>query len=660
MALDSEAERAEEAIRGMASAANQANPAFESLLRSIMRLERATNKLSTAKDDELSAEQKQEQAKMNLRSAVLSAAHTLSTFAHSVNTIPSSVASSNQAFSAILPTLQTVSTGLQGLIGAASSAISSFTKFLGPVGGTIGKFIGGIGEATNAVIQFATAGIAQQINSTQQLVNNLNTLSASGLSFGANLDTAKRAAAEGGMSLERFASVASKNVENLVLLGKNAEQSAASAVKFGKTLGDLNPGLRTLYGGIEGLDDAVIDYMASQARLGIDQQRNQKELAEGAKGYLLNQKELSNLTGKSVDALKKEQEARAMSAAYQMRLGEMTLTQRQNTETALEQIRVKYGEQAYKYAVESVARGGDVISKTGLQYQSFLGENARAIDNILSSTNQSADGFKRTQAEIFQSAAPLIAAQNKSLRGLTELQAAGYGPDVLNMINESTAANIKSSNQQQNAIEAQVQATKNMTEINNAYAKQVDDLNVSLENLKIKLENTALENFKSTGEIVKMMYKFTEAMQEAANYLVKKAKEYLPGVPSEAEKPAPPPPPAPRVMPEVDAMGNPIGESYQPAAATRRQTTSAPAAANTPTTGSAPAPAAPERPQQSTTANVSSTPSTITVSSIDPAAVMTIRAEDLLNAINNLPTRADMDSHNREVIGLLTQIRNQG
>ena len=668
MALEGEAERAEEAMRGMASAANQASPAFDSLLRSIMRLERATNKLSNAKDDELTAEEKQERALMNLRGAGQSAASTLSQLAQSFISVPSAVASSNQAFSATLPVLSAITSAATGFLNSIGQFADAL-KAWGPIGSVAGGLLKGFTELSKVVVQFGSAGMAQQIQAVQQLVNNYNQLSSVGIAFGGSLEKANEAAAAGGLSLDTFSKIVSKNAENLALLGGSASQGAKNIVGFTK---DMPGALRTVYGGFEGLNDAVIDYMANQQRLGIDANRNQAQLRAGAVDYLLNMKELSNLTGKSAKAMQADMERRAKQAAFQTAYANMDEKQKKNFNTALQRLPANAADYLAELAY-SAQQGMDVTSEFALKFQAAMPEQARLLRELQqSASTMDPEEFKQRQAQILETFAQTSQQTAKTMGPEMVLQATrGVGGEYFKIINDTIAQTGSMAGQLSGAVKAQADASKETGEIlknmAGGFANKIDEVNTALEGLKGKLEDIALKNFDKTTEAVQLLYGAARFMAdkfgEMIDLLKSKAgsvasrEEYTQRAEQRGRRTGQP-------MPAYDPRFDPMSPRFAGERTEQEQTEfnrrqSQPTTPNAPVTAPAVAPAAPEPAAPVTAANVSSTPSTITVSSIDPTAVMTVKAEDLVNAINKLPTRDDMDSHNREMISLLTQIRNQ-
>lgn len=445
-----------------------------------------------------------------------------------LSSMTSQLAASGAAFTAILPVMDMVHSSLKAMTEAFALGAQAATAWIPKIGESMGKLSEKTAVGVNKSLDIMFGAVKQQINGTQQLANSYMKLAQTGLVFGGSMVEARNQAAEAGMSLETFSSFASKNAAALAELGGNAQTSALNVAAMGKKLGTANQGLLAIYGGFENLNSALVDYMAGQARLGVDQVKNQKELEAGAKAYLLNQKELSNLTGKSAEALKKEQEERAKSAAYQMRLSEMSLEERQNTETALSRIRTTYGENAYKYAMEVVANNGEIYSEGGNKFRAFMGAQSTAIDQILANTGQTEAVFKQTQAQIMESSQPGIEAQVKSSRDLLKLQQSGYLGDFGAMLNENASAVLASSNAQKNASKAQAEASQSSAEASKRESDVLGGAIAQLENFKIKMEGLTVTYLPNMEEYLKLAYDAAEIFAKGLTH-VNTAIEFLIG-----------------------------------------------------------------------------------------------------------------------------------
>jgi len=489
----------------------------EDVARSLGRLNTATTRNVFATDAERKAT---EQLTANLNSLKQSGTQVGTAFNATVSgmsNLSSSITGSGAAFTAVIPILNTMQTVIGSMI-ASFKALSGGLVGMIPIFGSGLKAISenvaiGIGKSVDIIFGAATA----QISATQNLANSFLTLSNSGMIFGGSLITAQKQAAAAGMSLETFASFATKNASALAMLSGNAQTSAINVARISK---DLGPGLVSLYGGFENLGSAVADYMAMQTMVGKDAVKDQKSLTEGAKAYLLNQKELSNLTGKDITRLKQEQEARLKTAAYQAKLGEMTVDKAQQTQNAISQITTKYGEQAGQLAMESVARGGDIISESGIKFQAMMPELATAITRILDTAKLSDTEYKTQSAAIFSDTTAIIKNYQTQFKDYLELFASGRGPtDFFKMINDTVAAGIASVSAAANLPKAQAEASASTKAAMDKLPDLVDTTIIQLEKFKVDMNELTIKYLPITAQAIDAAFKVAELFAQSLEKL---------------------------------------------------------------------------------------------------------------------------------------------
>jgi hypothetical protein len=253
-----------------------------------------------------------------------------------------------------------------------------------------------------------------------------------------------------------------------------------------------------------------------------DAVKDQKSLTEGAKAYLLNQKELSNLTGKDVARLKQEQEARLKTAAYQAKLGEMTVDQAQQTQNAVSQITAKYGEQAGQLAMESIARGGDIISESGIKFQAMMPELATAITRILDTAKLSDTEYKTQSAAIFSDTTAIIKNYQTQFKDYLELFASGRGPtDFFKMINDTVAAGIASVSAAANLPKAQAEASASTKAAMDKLPDLMDTTIIRLEQFKVDMNELTIKYLPITAQAIDAAFNvaklFAQSLEKLAD-----------------------------------------------------------------------------------------------------------------------------------------------
>lgn len=515
----------DDTIENLRSSLGITSAQADDVARALGRLNTATTKNVFATDAERKAT---EQLTANLNSLKQSGTQVGTAFNATVSgmtNLSSSITGSGAAFTAVIPILNTMQTVIGSMIASFSALTSGILGSVPIIGsalkGVNEKIALGIGKSVEIIFGAATA----QVSATQNLANSFLTLSNSGMIFGGSLTKAQAQAAAAGMSLETFASFATKNASALAMLSGNAQTSAINVARISK---DLGPGLVSLYGGFENLGSAVADYMAMQTMVGKDAVKDQKSLTEGAKAYLLNQKELSNLTGKDVTRLKQEQEARLKVAAYQAKLGEMTADQAQQTQNAISQITAKYGEQAGQLAMESVARDGDIISTTGQKYLAFLPEMGDNIKGILDAAMTDQASYQKRQAELFVQGADIVKNYQSQFKTELGLFASGYDVGgIFKMLNDMVAAGTAATSALKNAATAQTEASASTKAAMSKQPDLMDDTITRLEEFKVDMNKLTIEYLPITKIAIEAAFDTATMFAKSLNKLADVSKFIL-------------------------------------------------------------------------------------------------------------------------------------
>lgn len=471
------------------------------------------------------------------------------TIVTSMVTIPSAMATSTEAFTAVKPVVDLVASTLKSLIGATTEIIGGFVKFV-PF---VGKAIDGLGEFAKALIDLGVKAVNFQLDATQRLINNFNQLSKAGFVFGASLEEAKRAADAGGMSLQTFTNVVSGQAANLALLGGNSEQAATLIVGAGK---QMSSGLRTIFGGFEGLNTELIETVALQQSLGVTASRNQTELAKNTEPYLLNLKEISLLTGKSVQQTREEMRQRAQSAAFQNAYAQESATAQQNLTNAFSQLTP----QARAYAEELFAAqavGADITSESNLKLQALAPALTDKIRSLVALKDLPPEEFKRRQAALLQELGTAGKDLQKQFGYELFLQSVGRAPAIFEQLNKTVSEVISNSGRLTTAVAAQADAARKLGKIQNTFSTTIDDVNKQLQKLQSRIESIALGKFDTTASIVQLSIRGAVLLSQGLDKITDILGKFIPS--SATTTPTPPAPrptnPAPSTPPNTEPTG---------------------------------------------------------------------------------------------------------
>lgn len=525
----------------------------------LLQLARSSSAASQATDAETMSKKRAVAAADGLVAGFRGLGQAAGTVINSMVSVPAAMATSTEAFTAVKPVVSLVVNTLSTLSSAVFTAIDGFTKFV-PF---LGKAVQGLGKLAEATFRLAGEAINFQLDATQRLVNNFNQLSKAGLVFGASLEQAKAAATAGGLSLQSFTSIVSNQAANLALLGGNSEQAALTLVGAGK---QMSAGLRTIFGGFEGLNIELIETVALQAQLGVQQTRNQQQLAATTAPYLLNLKEISVLTGKSSEQIRNEMKQRASSAAFQNAFANASADAQKNLTNALSQLTP----QAAAYAQELFAAqavGADITSDANLKLQALAPELTDKLRQLVALKDLPPEEFRKRQAQLLQDVGQAGKDLQKTYGYELFLQSAGRGPELFNLLNTSISELTSQGNRLGTAVAAQAAAAENLGKIQNTFTTTINDVNTELLKLQSAIEGIALGKFQTTGDIVKLSIEGAKLLSVGLDKITDILSKFVPSAGTT--------PPSQQVTPPSGTASGPVIDQsgQQGAAATDTSTT---------------------------------------------------------------------------------------
>lgn len=411
-----------------------------------------------------------------------------------------SLYNSDKAFTSVAPTLDMMG----GAIKSVSAALASLTSGI-PILGQIGAFAN---ATVQAVTDIAIQATKAQLENAQKMVDNFSKLASAGVAFGGSLSTANKAAHDAGVSLQTYTGFVTKNIEALSQLSGGAAAGAERVGAMTKSIADNNPKLLAMYGSMDSLMEASTTYQGFLASFGLDLTKNQKAVAASATNFMYSFKELQELTGQSAETLKKEQEERMKSAAYQAALRDVARTDidaARRIDNAVSDIRHRYGEKAAAYAQEYFALGGKVISESSLQFGAVNRVMTQEfIPAVMQAQRLPEEEAKRQQAKLITSYQPVFENIADQRRGLQQINMAvkdGY----TDIVNSTDAAVYASSNKNMKMVDAAEEQLKNrqkpLEEGVDVTAKVIKALN----QFQIDLDRLTEKHLPKTGDLVEKL-----------------------------------------------------------------------------------------------------------------------------------------------------------
>jgi len=312
----------------------------------------------------------------------------------------------DKAFTSVIPTVDAMASVLGKMTTGLGELVSSFKIFKF----ALGKAPEGFAKILNAGLDIVTNILKFQLETSQKVADQFISAAKVGALFGGSITRMAEVAADARIPIQTLVKVITANADSLSKLGLGQEKGAAVVSAYTRKIFDSDRSLRILYGSFEELSVGVTSYLTSQAQLGISATQDYEKTKAATIDYLYRQKELTAITGKSVELSRREEEARRNQLDYNLKLSRLGTTARANVEEGMAIAGKVFGSEGVKYAEEYFATGGKVVTKASLAFQATQEVAAGAIANMLGGVDQSSEGFRTLTASILQDVAPAMKA----------------------------------------------------------------------------------------------------------------------------------------------------------------------------------------------------------------------------------------------------------
>ena len=430
----------------------------------------------------------------------------LQQFAGGAISASQSIYNSDSAFTAVIPTVQLLGDTVKNI----TSALASFTSGI-PFFGSI---FGGIDKVASAGIDITTKIIAVQLENSQRMLDIFNDITKTGMTFGGDLKHMTEVALSTGMDLKSFGKFVTGNIQSLAAMGGSVELSAIRIANMSKRVADSNNGLLAVYGTYDAMASATADFAATLTAAGLDT-RNESVMNEAAvKQYLITQKELTAITGKSRDVAKKELDDKLKIAAYQSAYAKLDREQQANVQrnTAVFSMFSKEAGQA----ADELFATGQLRSKEGAFFRSQFPELAAAMEKLTEDAKtMNADQFNKTQGEYLKSVAPLLEQERKNKEHLFGLTYAVKGNAFLDTISGTSAgigAMLPKINDLNAAVASQAQDTQRL---NSDQSQVIGGLIASMADGKRQMDAATAGSIEKMATLAKTLIGINEELVKA-------------------------------------------------------------------------------------------------------------------------------------------------
>lgn len=473
-------------------------------------------------------------------SAVASSTNRLMLFQNALSSMGSAISATIKSFVRVPYDIADASDAYAG----AGSAIQRYGEVLDHVGNalqTTGSALlitlPGLNVAFNTLssvvggaIDISKEQLSNQMLQMNRMTATMQNLSAVGVTFGLDFQAARIAAAQAGLSLDTFGKILVQNAEDLSTLGGGA---ILAGMNIGKTVNNFEDGVVAMLGGFEKANEAVTEYMAAQQQLGINAYIDQQKLLANSQTYLMQQKELQYITGKSIKQQNDELKRRAQQAAFQQVYAQMTIDERANFNAVFQQLTPQM-QAAYTDMVLAAKTGNTAISETTLALGAMAPELIQTLQG-LSNLEGAPEDFLVKSGEAMKSIVTQAKDAGKGYQDVFYMMQAR--PELFSnagvlKIFESTVAEVGQSSGRLSgsvvAIDEAINQVKTAFMDIAGYGKIFVDLQRGLESMKNTVEGITVELFRPTAELIKFTYTVAQAQAELLKTALSEIVDLLP------------------------------------------------------------------------------------------------------------------------------------
>jgi hypothetical protein len=419
----------------------------------------------------------------------------------SMSSITASAYGLDKAFTSVLPTFQQYMVTMAkvfDVLGKMGSGVSFF-------GASLGKATEGLSAIGKMGLDVVSNIIQFQLETAQKVADVYTETTKSGATFGGSINIMAKAAADAGIPIQNFAKLIMANSESLAKFGKSFKDGAVFVGSLGTEILNTNTKLAVMYGGVDGLNEGIAQYIALQSQLGIDETKDRVKAKEGAIEYLMRQKELSQITGKNADTLRKEEESRRKQLDYNLKLGRLGEVAQQNVKEGMSVAGKLFGDQGAKYAEEYFATGGKIFSREALIYQATNREAADAISQLVTGVDQSREAYRKGVGSYLSANAGILEGVARSQEELAEINRGANSP-ILKGMTETSSAILENLNLMRNYSEIAKQIEQERTTKPGAASEGYAEALKMARDSQIKIDGMVIENMTKMSDMVKFLY----------------------------------------------------------------------------------------------------------------------------------------------------------
>jgi hypothetical protein len=276
--------------------------------------------------------------------------------------------------------------GAKNFTAAVESTVSKMTGMMSSLAGMGNSFSGAASAFSSLPLVGGLLGtvFGAIASSGDRVYNSFREAASVGANFNGSIRDMIQGASEAGLTIEQFAGIIKRNGEDVALLGTGTQDGAKQLAKLGKIMkaSPIGDDLARLGYNTEEISEGMAKFGGMMAKTG--KQLDQGDLVKMSGEYLKNLTAMSELTGKSKDALQAESDARMADSQYRLMLARMDAEGAKNFELLMQS--VPKAHQAGLKEIITTGTANSDAAKATMAFMNQTGQSALALGQTMRQT----------------------------------------------------------------------------------------------------------------------------------------------------------------------------------------------------------------------------------------------------------------------------------
>jgi hypothetical protein len=372
--------------------------------------------------------------------------------------------------------------GMAGELLNANQSLSAYTSAIADNTGILGRF----GKVVNGLTKFA-----------EESLQEYQTLSGIGATFGKEMSNIKISAAEMGLSVKDMTDLIMKNTDSLRTFGGTTDVAIANFTRFSKAMLDSPAGteLRRLGYTAADINETLLTYNELAQQDGLNRTRSTADQVASAKDFAVQLDGLAKLTGKQRKELADDMKARRREGDVQAFLMGQSAEAQEAFSLATQQIKDTMGPQFEALFQDLLIRGAPITEDTRNAFIA-LGGSADEFESTVANFRQ---GMQSNNFDAFNDS--VTGAQGAFLENLKTDEARTMAMQSgLSGVADAMAQAYQSSYDFANAVDASAEGQENAQ--------------ATIQRIQAQISEEQLNQMETTGGLLDKTIQMQESLRE--------------------------------------------------------------------------------------------------------------------------------------------------